>query len=131
MSLISTNYRRLLALLLPTVLLCSCMACVVICSEIAGHDDAENNVCIKSNGAGNECVELSGISESCSITTTHIIFQKGQFDYAPALVNSKINYLSQQKVKFVSLFIPDSNINQNSPPQLLVPLYLQFSNFRI
>ncbi len=128
---ISTNYYRLLALLLPAILLCSCMACVEICSEITEHADAENDTCIKVNGGENDCVELSRISESCPLSVTPVTFQERQTIYTPALVDTRINYLSRQVMEFFPSSISDSNVNQNSPPQFSVPLYLQLRNFRI
>jgi|GEM_PF-4677433 len=127
---IRENYHKFLAFMLPAVLLCSCIGCVAICSEITEHADVGNAVFVKINGE-NDCPEMSGISESCPLTVTSITFQEQQTIYAPALVNTKINYRSQKGLEFVPSAVRDSNINQNSPPQFSPPLYLKLHNLRV
>jgi hypothetical protein len=106
------------------------MGCVSICSEITEHAATEIN-CVKEGGSGNESVDISNKSNGCPLTATAVTYQERQNIYVPALIIKVINYLPNQDVRFVPSSVPDSNINQNSPPQHSIPIYLQLRNFRI
>ena len=126
-----SNSYKILALLLPAALLCSCLACVAICSEITEHAELENAACLKIKCGENDCAGISNFSEGCPLTVTYITLQERQTIYTPALASSKTNYLSRQALKFVPQAVRKSNVNQNSPPVFSPPLYLQLRTFRI
>lgn len=128
---VSTKYHKFSALLLTAVLFCSSLACLSICSEITEPADSQNTICIKAIGGENECPEISGISKGCPLTISPSAIQERPTIFVPALINTRVNYQSQQGLEFVPSPVPDSNINQHSPPPITPRLYLRLGNFRI
>lgn len=123
--------QKFLALVLPALLVCSCMACVSICSNLTEQSENEKGICIKVYESEIDRGKMSGISESCPLTVTPVTFQERQIIHAPALVDPDGNYLSLRILKFVPSAVRDSKINPPSPPRLTSRLYLHLQNFRI
>jgi hypothetical protein len=125
---ISLQFPKILALLLPVALLCSCLACVAICSQITRHAEIENAACPGENaGAG-----ISVFSAGCPLNVTPVTPRERQTIDAPALASSNINLkLPPHDSKFVSPAVHASRVKQPSPPDVSPPLYLKLRNFRI
>lgn len=126
---ISSAYRRLIALLLPAVLLCMWAACMSVCAEITGHTTSET-AAVSTFDDCSESVGQSSGSDGCQFTVTPAALQDRQTIAAPALANAETSFPPAFKPSFVPSVIK-SDINQNSPPKITAPIFLRLHAFRI
>ena len=124
----SSAYYRFTTLLLPAILLWSWMACISICTELTEHSSEPTTVLTANTYS--ESVGLATEPDGCRVTAIPATFQDRQTVNVPVLANVQISFLPTHHPAFVPSVIK-SDIRQNSPPRITVPLFLRLRNFRI
>lgn len=124
----SSLYNRFIALLMPAIFLWSWMACVSVCAEIT-ENTSETSAVSQLNACGESISQSSGL-DGCQFTATPATLQDRQTVVAPVLANIEISFPPVHRPAFAPSVIK-SDINQNSPPEITVLLFLRLQNFRI
>ena len=127
----SPRYQQIISLASTFVILWAWMACVLVCSDIAEHNGETKPIQATNNRIDTECVDAPDALDNCAITTVPVIFQERQTVSVHALTSKELTLTPFKNLLLIPLSLRKSDINQHSPPETILLLFLQFCNFRI
>ena len=127
----SKRFQQIISSVLPFALLCSWMACVMVCSELTERGAETEAARSADSGIESVCFESPDILDDCMFTAAPAAFHERQTISFHALTGEKASSLSSKKLPFLKLPAHEPDVNRHSPPKTRSRLFVQFRNFRI
>lgn len=127
----SSHYHRFLSVLLPATLFLSWIGCVTVCTEGTEQRNETHAVWKTNTDKEAESVCASTDLFSCSFTGASATLQDRQNFNISLLKGEEVTISHSHNLTFFPSSVHEPDFNQNSPPKITNPLFLQFHNFRI